>query len=326
MRINSLHSAILCWYADNGRHSLPWRDRNAPHRAYRVLISEMMLQQTQVKVVQERYFYPFLQKFPTLELLSNATESEVLHAWQGLGYYTRARNLHKLARLCTQQSSEIPREPTLLRKLPGIGAYSAGAIACFGYDMPVSFVDANIKRILTRLFALNNPTQSLLSKSAQDILNTKDPFSHNQALLDLGALICTTKSPKCAICPLNPFCKGKENWHTFTSKKPTKNIKKPLFLAIYMKDSKIALCKSTESLYFGMYNFPQLAQDSIANTHYIGILKHSYTQFNLDVYLYVSPNPPTQAFTLFARDSLSQIPLSSLALKTLKFLQTKGIF
>ena len=326
MYMDSLHNAILCWYANNGRHSLPWRDRKAPQRAYRVLISEMMLQQTQVKVVQERYFYPFLQKFPTLECLSNATESEVLRAWQGLGYYTRARNLHKLAKLCTKENQEIPSDPALLRKLPGIGAYSAGAIACFGYDMPVSFIDANIKRILTRLFALSNPTPKLLAKHAQMILNTQEPFNHNQALLDLGALICTTKSPKCAICPLNPFCKGKENWHTFTSKKPTKNIKKSLFLAIYMQDSKIALCKSTESLYFGMYNFPQLTQDSTQNTQHIGILKHSYTQFNLSVHLYIAPNPPTQTFALFARDSLSQIPLSSLTLKVLKFLQTKGIF
>ena len=324
MYMDSLHNAILCWYANNGRHSLPWRDRKAPQRAYRVLISEMMLQQTQVKVVQERYFYPFLQKFPTLECLSNATESEVLRAWQGLGYYTRARNLHKLAKLCAQLG--IPKEPELLRKLPGIGAYSAGAIACFGYDMPVSFIDANIKRILTRLFALNNPTPKLLGKHAQMILNLKEPFNHNQALLDLGALICTAKEPKCDICPLNPFCSGKDSWDTLTPKKPTKNIKQSLFLAIYIQDSKIALCKSTESLYFGMYNFPQLTQDSTQNTQHIGILKHSYTQFNLSVHLCIAPNPLTQTFELFSRDSLSQIPLSSLTLKVLKFLQTKGIF
>ncbi|MDX5764147.1 hypothetical protein SIK57_19525, partial [Clostridioides difficile] len=157
-----------------------------------------MLQQTQVKSVLERFYFPFLQKFPTLESLANANEDELLKAWQGLGYYTRARNLKKAALECVDKfGAKLPKDVEDLKKLSGIGAYTAGAIACFGYDQKVSFVDGNIRRVLSRLFALENPSMKELEKRAKELLNLNHAFDHNQALLDIGALVCVGKNAKC---------------------------------------------------------------------------------------------------------------------------------
>ncbi|WP_273214123.1 A/G-specific adenine glycosylase [Helicobacter rodentium] len=341
-KLKNAQKALLGWYAIYGRHHLPWRDRLAPNRAYRVLISEIMLQQTQVKAVLEHFYFPFLERFPNLHSLSEANVSEVLHAWQGLGYYLRARNLHKLAQICIHNSktstlapqdreNPLPCDIYLLRKLPGIGAYTAGAIACFGFDLPVSFVDSNIKRILLRLFALHSATPSLLESKAKSILNFQEPFNHNQALLDLGALLCLPKSPKCGDCPLSGCCLGKENWQDFTQSKSMQTTKKTLHYGIFIQDSTIALLKSNEKLYFGLYNFPQIPLSLIKSSQKLGILKHSYTKYNLETEIYLCPLMASDflnkdSLEFFTRDSLESLPLSALTLKILKFLHTKGLF
>ncbi|WP_297812499.1 A/G-specific adenine glycosylase [uncultured Helicobacter sp.] len=359
-KLKNAQKALLSWYAKQGRHHLPWRDRLAPNRPYCVLISEMMLQQTQVKTVLERFYFPFLQRFPNLQALSKADITEVLHAWQGLGYYSRARNLHKLAQICIHHlnnatrytnlhkdsknnlalisyENPLPCDIHLLRQLPGIGAYTAGAIACFGFDLPVSFVDSNIKRILLRLFALHSATPSILESKAKLILNPKDAFNHNQALLDLGALICLPKSPKCEICPLNNLCLGKENWQTFTQTKQTKTIKQTLHFGIFIQDSKIALLKSQDKLYFGLYNFPQIPPPIIEVSQKIGGSKHSYTKYNLKIEIYLCPfecldsllnnnSLINDSLEFFTQTSLQSLPLSALSLKILNLLHTKGLF
>ncbi|TLD86797.1 A/G-specific adenine glycosylase [Helicobacter sp. MIT 05-5294] len=357
-KLQNAQKRLLEWYALEGRHHLPWRDRKAPNRAYRVLISEIMLQQTQVKAVLERFYFPFLDSFPTLQDLSKAEESEVLSAWCGLGYYSRARNLHKLAKICiatnanTTQDSAIPAQALLgdeknplpkeiryLRKLPGIGAYSAGAIACFGFDLPVSFVDSNIKRILLRLFALKRATPAVLESKAKMILNHQDSFNHNQALLDLGAMVCLPKNPKCDICPLNDFCLGKQDWQDFTQTKSQQSIPKTLSLGVWIKDSKIALLQSHDKLYFGLYNFPHIPPNIAKISQKIGTLKHSYTKYRLEVLVFLCPleDKKDSSFSdslsdfkdsleFFTRNCLETLPLSSLALKVLKILHTKGLF
>lgn len=343
--LKNAQKTLLSWYALYGRHHLPWRDKSAPNRAYRVLISEMMLQQTQVKAVLENFYFPFLECFPNLRALSAANVSEVLHAWQGLGYYLRARNLHKLAQICVNNANPstiqdinnpLPCDVHLLRQLPGIGAYTAGAIACFGFDLPVSFVDSNIKRILLRLFALRSATPSLLESQAKLILNHKESFNHNQALLDLGALVCLPKSPKCEDCPLNNLCLGKENWQDFTQSKPTKTTKQTLHFGIFIQDSNIALLQSKERLYFGLYNFPQIPPCLARTSQKLGILKHSYTKYHLTIEMYLCPFVALDSLSsdfankdsleFFTRNSLESLPLSALSLKILKFLHTKGLF
>lgn len=141
----------------------------------------------------------------------------------------------------------MPKEVKDLIKLPGIGAYTAGAIACFGYDLSVSFVDSNIKRILTRLFVLRNPTQKQLERQANTLLNLQDSFNHNQALLDLGALICTAKSPKCDICPLQKFCKGKNMLNKLTQSKPSRIAKRHYTMQFSLKRIKSHLLKARKN-------------------------------------------------------------------------------
>lgn len=357
-KLQNAQQRLLEWYALEGRHHLPWRDRKAPNRAYRVLVSEMMLQQTQVKAVLERFYFPFLKHFPNLKILSEASLPEVLHAWQGLGYYFRARNLHNLAKICiatnthTAQDSTIPAQALLedeknplpreiqhLRKLPGIGAYSAGAIACFGFDLPVSFVDSNIKRILLRLFALKCATPAVLESKAKMILNLQDPFNHNQALLDLGALVCLPKNPKCNICPLRDFCLGKQDWQAFTQSKTTQTIKKSLSVGILIQDSKVVLLQSQDRLYYGLYNFPQIPFPLAKISQKLGVLKHSYTKYRLEVSIFLCHLSSFESLKLsdskliskdslefFTRDSLKTLPISALSLKILKFLHTKDLF
>lgn len=165
--LKQIHENILDWYELNGRKDLPWRNLNGENAPYEVYISEIMLQQTQVKTVLDRYYYPFLQKFPTLYSLSIAKIEDVLLLWRGLGYYSRARNLLESARIC---KTRLPDNINELKKLPGIGEYTAGAIACFGFNQAVSFVDGNIKRVLLRFFALENPKEKELQKYAQILL------------------------------------------------------------------------------------------------------------------------------------------------------------
>ncbi|CAM2864069.1 A/G-specific adenine glycosylase [Helicobacter burdigaliensis] len=313
-----LHTTLLSWYEKEGRISLPWRDTTHKERPYRVLISEFMLQQTQVKPVLEKFYFPFLEKFPNLLALSKASEEEVLLAWRGLGYYSRARNLLKCAKI-TQ--GKLPQSKKELQKLPGIGAYTAGAIACFGFDESVSFVDSNIKRILLRLFGLPplSTTQKTLEQKADLILNHKQPFLHNQALLDIGALICTPKAPKCEICPLNSHCIGKANPHIFSLVKKQNYSKEELHLALLIQDGKIALTKSKEKLYFNLYNFPPLLDIPPAKPLFN--INHSYTKYHLKVFIYPQTSLNLSNLEFFSKEELDSLPLSSMALKILKELE-----
>lgn len=268
MHLKAYHKALLSWYDKNGRKNLPWRTFNTPlcderlsgiDAAYGVYISEIMLQQTQVSRVLESFYFPFLQKFPNLQSLANADESEILKAWQGLGYYSRARNLRLCATSCVAQfKGHLPENVSELVKLQGIGTYTAGAIACFGYKKAVGFIDGNIKRVFSRLFALTNPTQSLLQSKANELLCEQNAFDYNQALIDLGALVCTPKLAKCALCPLDEWCLGKNAPQKYPQSKKVEYERLNLSLFVVRLGDKIALQKSKQKLYKGLYNLPQM--------------------------------------------------------------------
>ena len=188
---------LLRWYGQHAR-DLPWRRTRDP---YRVIVSEFMLQQTQVSRVSQ--FYPrFLKRFPTLERLASARPKAVMEAWDGLGYYARAKNLHKLAKTVDGKLSADPEE---LIKLPGVGRYTAGAVACFAYEKSVPAVDTNVKRVLERVFQKKD-----VWKLAGDIVpkHGKRAWRFNQALMELGALVCVARSPRCPECPVRPVCKS----------------------------------------------------------------------------------------------------------------------
>jgi A/G-specific adenine glycosylase len=199
------------WYRAHAR-DLPWRDTRDP---YRVLVSELMLQQTQVSRVLD-YYDRFLERFPTLEHLAAARPARVMEAWHGLGYYARARNLHQLARRVTRDGGEgtLPSEPRELRKLPGIGAYTAGAVASFAYERRAALVDTNVARVIARVFAPRlNPKRPRdlrrLWVIAEWLLprTGKATWEHNQAVMELGAVVCTARVKRCGECPVSAVCR-----------------------------------------------------------------------------------------------------------------------
>lgn len=302
--------ALLAWYKEFGRHSLPWRNTDS---IYHVYISEVMLQQTQVSRVQE-YFYPnFLEKFPTINDLANANIDDVLTAWSGLGYYSRARNLHKAANQCLELGT-IPNSLKELESLAGVGKYTASAICSFGYYQVVSVVDTNIKRVLKRYFALLDVNEKTIESHANKFLNKESPRDHNLALMDLGSMVCTATNPQCDICPLNKTCLGIDNPLQYTQTKKTQYKNLDLFLAITSKDEKIALVKSQEKLYKGMLTLPYT--DPI-DENFIASFKHSYTKYRITVNLYRSENIPDDTVWVELED-IDNLPISSLTKKAFK--------
>jgi A/G-specific adenine glycosylase len=202
---------LRAWYRRNAR-DLPWR---RTRNAYRVLVSELMLQQTQVSRVVPKY-HEFLRTFPTLADVARATPRRVTEAWSGLGYYARARNLHALARAVTDRGrvsgATLPSDPVALRALPGIGAYTAGAVASFAYEKRAALVDTNVARVLSRVFAPKlSPKRprdlTRIWRIAERTLPTaRAAWTHNQALMELGALVCTARVARCEQCPVRPVC------------------------------------------------------------------------------------------------------------------------
>jgi A/G-specific adenine glycosylase len=199
---------LRAWYRRHAR-DLPWRRTRDP---YRVLVSELMLQQTQVARVVD-YYERFLTRFPTLQHVAEAPERHVVASWEGLGYYARARNLHALARQVTRDGVPIPADPGELRELPGIGAYTAGAVASFAYERRAPLVDTNVARVLHRAFLPGVDPKSTVGQragwsiAAQLLPRTgRAAWAHNQALMELGALVCTARVRYCGRCPVARLC------------------------------------------------------------------------------------------------------------------------
>nr|WP_181566303.1 A/G-specific adenine glycosylase [Helicobacter sp. 15-1451] len=330
-QLSAFHEAILGWYALYGRRELIWRNLSDDvERGYKVYVSEVMLQQTQVNVVQQRFYAPFLEKFPTLESLAKADEEKVLKAWQGLGYYTRARNLHRSAKICLKQyNAKLPQTFEELKSLPGIGDYTAGAILCFGFLKPVSFVDGNIRRLFSRLFALEQPSLRNLNDIAKNLLCLHSSFDYNQALLDLGATLCISKNPQCLICPLLCYCEGKNNPLIYPTPKKTALEPKALFLGVLIVEDFIYLQKSNTKLYYGLYNLLNLEESPYLNLfQHHHSFKHSYTKYILQVHIYILeisdknqiPQEIMQGLNnenFFNRTCLKELPLSALTFKAL---------
>lgn len=329
--MRNFHHNLLEWYYKEGRLDLPWRNlstqSSTPNpklthidRAYGVYISEIMLQQTQVSVVKERFYFPFLERFPTLISLANAHESEVLLSWQGLGYYSRARNLQKSAKTCLERfDATLPKSLKELKSLNGIGDYTAGAIACFGYGEAVSFVDGNIARIFSRLFALPSANMTFLKEKACEFLNIQNPFDHNQALLDLGATLCTPKNPNCLFCPIQDYCLGKCNPSLYPQSKKSSLTPLQLHLGFFLYNDRISLVKSKTKLYHGLYN--PLPLGDVEDLKLIGKFSHHYTRYNIEAFVYLCPIlPQIQDVEFFSIEEIASLPISNLCKKALRFL------
>ncbi len=201
---------LLRWFRRHGR-DLPWRRTRDP---YRVAVSEFMLQQTQVSRV-EGFYQAFLVRFPTIHHLADAPPAAVREAWEGLGYYRRAHNLHSLAReVVATRDGVMPHDPVQLRQLPGVGRYTAGAIACFAFERREAAVDTNVARVIRRAFHPRAPRsargEARLWKTAEMLVprRGRDAWSFNQAIMELGALVCTARVARCEVCPVREVCKS----------------------------------------------------------------------------------------------------------------------
>jgi A/G-specific adenine glycosylase len=310
-----LSSRLLHWYRLNKR-TLPWRDHPDP---YAVWVSEIMLQQTRIETVIP-YFERWMRLFPTVNALAKASEQSVLNAWEGLGYYSRARNLHKAAKIIAKEyGGELPRDLDQLGQLPGIGRYTLGAISSMAFGMSVPALDGNIKRVYARIFDISEPVdtpkgEKLLWELAEKQLPKEDAGDYNQALMDLGATICIPKNPRCLICPVMKLCKARQNGTQ--DQRPVKTPKKSVphhvhAAGVIVENGKVLLSKRpSKGLLGGMWEFPngrvsgdplgELAQAlktgynlrlrgkrrSVQNTEPLGIVQHGYSHFSVSVYVY----------------------------------------
>ena len=264
-----------------------------------------MLQQTQVKTVLERYYIPFIERFPTLKHLAEAPLDDVLKMWEGLGYYNRAKNLHKTAGLV----EALPHEIDELIKLPGIGKNTAHAIAAFAFKQPVPIMEANVKRILCRLHQLIKPNEKKLWEIAYDFVDTSNPFDFNQAMMDIGATICLPRNPKCDVCPLNNICKGQQDPTRYPEKKkrivPTRE--ENILIRIY--DDKFALIQRDGKFLHGLWGFENMDVPYCAS-EYIGEVAHVYTHFKLrcKVFVYYENSPEQKNY--FNDEEIQKLAIS----------------
>ncbi len=316
--MSRLASRLLAWYRKNKR-TLPWRDHLDP---YVVWVSEIMLQQTRVEAVIP-YFERWMKLFPTVKKLAKASEQDVLNAWEGLGYYSRARNLHRAAQIVAEKyNGELPRNLDELRALPGIGRYTVGAIASMAFGMDEPTLDGNLRRVFARVFDITEPADSpagekILWSLAAKHLPKGQAGDYNQALMDLGATICLPKNPRCLICPLMVICKARiagtqEQRPVLRPKKET-----PRFIHAAGVVSRIGRGASrrgnltyvllakrpSKGLLGGMWEFPNGRVDGdpahdlvnalkveyglrVRKRAALGVVQHAYTHFKVTEYVF----------------------------------------
>ncbi|MCX4242137.1 A/G-specific adenine glycosylase [Paraliomyxa miuraensis] len=257
----TLALALEPWFL-RGHRDMPWRRTRDP---YAIWVSEIMLQQTRVETVQ-RYFEAFMERFPTVEALAAADEQAVLAAWSGLGYYRRARLLHRGARHVVQaQGGQIPSDAEGLRAIPGVGEYTAGAIASIAFDRPVPLVDGNVARVLSRIEAIEDPRQQVATarrhwQRVEAILQGGTPRVLSQALMELGATVCTPRSPQCSVCPVREVCGAHRDGRQDRIPAPRKKIASPtecwLALAITWRGRVLMVRRPAEGLLADLWCLP----------------------------------------------------------------------
>lgn len=300
---------------------------------YHIYISEVMLQQTQVKTVLERFYFPFLEAFPTLQALADAPKQEVLKLWQGLGYYSRARNLHKAAKIA---APTLPSSYDGLIALSGIGKNTAHAILAFGHHKPYPVLEANVKRAIHRIFALKQRDDKALWAHAETLLDAQSPFDYNQAMMDLGASICTPKAPLCEQCPAATICKGKAEPLAYPAPKAKKQtpIRRRKIVALRDGNGRYYLVPRTTRFLGGLYGFIELEEQEqslcfqsktipLSTMQPLGSISQTYSHFKLEaeVFHYNLPcamNDPEW----FLLQEIAALPLSGADSKLLALLKS----
>ena len=301
---NTAANLLLDWY-DRHKRILPWRDVKDPYKTW---VSEIMLQQTRVETVM-RYFERFMEAFPTVQALAEAHVDDVLKLWEGLGYYRRARSLHQGAKDVMEKFGGIlPKEPADLKKIAGVGDYTAGAIASIAYGVKTPAVDGNVIRVVSRLHGIREnvgipSVKREIERLAADMVPDKRPGDYNQAVMDLGATVCVPGTPDCASCPLRALCTAYEEGDADELPVlPMKNPPKVYEYDVYLIASgeRIVMRQRTESLLHGLWVYPMTDRDAspeeafrmqLGSVRFLGEAKHVFTHQVWLMRLYAAEAP-----------------------------------
>ena len=285
---DSLSYQLAQWYDANHRQ-MPWRKTND---AYTIWLSEIILQQTQV-IQGTPYFEKFINEIPTLKNLAESSEDKVLKLWQGLGYYSRARNLLQTAKhIYFELNGVFPGNYNDLLKLKGVGEYTAAAIASIAYDEPVAVVDGNVIRVISRLFKINEPANTskgikIIKELANQVLDKNHPATHNQAMMELGSLVCRPQNPNCTNCPLEAFCLSrKDNTMLSYPLKSKKTVSKKLFfnfvVPLLANDKTLITKRTANAIWKNMYTFPLYEMEGESNENdFFQVIKNDFGDFEL---------------------------------------------
>lgn len=305
-------SQVLTWYHQFGRKSLPWQQQKTP---YKVWLSEVMLQQTQVATVIP-YFERFMAEFPTVAELAAAPIDQVLHLWTGLGYYARARNLHKAAvQIMERHAGIFPENFDEVVALPGVGRSTAGAILSLSLNQHHPILDGNVKRVLARYYAIEGwpglrEVEKQLWHATETVTPEDDVAAFNQAMMDLGAMICTRSRPKCELCPLSNGCSAyaQQRWQDFPGKKPKKDLPtREAWLLLLQQGNQVLLEKRPASgIWGGLYSFPQFVDEQLlvewcdlqgitGERKQLTSFRHTFSHFHLQIIPVLIINPITPA-------------------------------
>ncbi|WP_375752531.1 A/G-specific adenine glycosylase [Vibrio sp. HN007] len=295
--------AILTWYEDYGRKELPWQKDKT---LYKVWLSEIMLQQTQVATVIP-YFERFLKRFPTISDLANAHQDEVLHLWTGLGYYARARNLHKAAQVVRDQhQGNFPTTIEEVNALPGVGRSTAAAVLSSVLRQPHAILDGNVKRTLSRAFAVEGwpgkkTVENRLWELAEEHTPDTDVDKYNQAMMDMGAMVCTRSKPKCGLCPIEASCDAKKQDRQldFPGKKPKKEkpVRETWFVMLYHENQVWLEQRPQSGIWGGLFCFPQnednniqtqldkrlIPDNGVESIQTLITFRHTFSHYHLDI-------------------------------------------
>jgi len=301
----ALRARLHSWFSQAGR-DLPWRRTRDP---YAILVSEFMLQQTTVAAVIP-YFERWMGRFPDFASLAAAAESEVLSRWQGLGYYSRARNLHAAARAVMERHGGVlPHDVEALRQLPGIGSYTAAAVASFAFDLPEPVIDANIARVLARLHNWRSPIddtsgQIFLERAARELLPEANGWLHNSALMELGALICSSRNPRCLECPVHDDCQA-ESPEQLPVKRPRRAVTEVTEArALVVEEGRVWLQPSAGPRWRGLWILPLVAAPNHRPDH---VLVHAITRYRVKLEVYLLPRSE-MALEGFPAEALPPMP------------------
>lgn len=350
---HAIKQNLLPWFESNKR-SMPWRKNRT---AYRVWISELMLQQTRVDQATP-YFHRFMKRFPSLKSLAEASQEDVLKLWEGLGYYSRARNLHKAAGIIqAEHGGRFPCDPEAILKLPGIGSYTAAAIGSLAFNLDLAVLDGNVIRVLSRLFAYPKDTRSSIAKNelqrlADDLLVKGRAGDFNESMMELGATVCTPRNPECGACPLSRVCQGLASGEpaAFPVKSPKKKSPHIVVGAAVVKNRKgeiLVAQRRQADMLGGLWEFPGGKQEDgetieqciIRELHeelgvhievggFLVTVKHAYSHFTMEMHTYHAtiksgrPRPiHCQDYRWMRPEELRTLPYSKADLKVIQALE-----